>query len=465
MKKSRIIIITVIATLVVVFALGAVIKSKNKSPDKGVKVRIEEVSRGELIEFVSAPGEIEPKTKVEISAKVSARVVELPYQEGDLVTAGNPEATPPVPPAVLVKLDSKDMESQLRSAKANYSAKEAQIEVEKARIAGQKANLAGTGSSLKLAEQDLRRNKGLLRSQDISQAAFDQAQCRVDELKAQYESAKHTLHAAELNLIVLRYNLEAADAGVAQAQEALSYTTITSPIDGVVTKINAEVGEVVMTGTMNNPGTVIIEVADLSQMLFVAEVDEADVGKIEVGQQATVRIQAFGEHEFKGTVDSIALTHTTSSTGTKYFRTEILLQPNLKQLFSGLTADVEIQTQKHADILKVPSQAVMARPIDDLPLKIRDNSDQVDQNKTFAAVVYRFIDEKAVVTPVEIGPSDMTHTIILSGLTEGDKIVAGPYKRLESLKHDKKIRDERQDDSKKDTDSNQPDTDANKPEK
>lgn len=445
MRKSRIIIITVIATLVVVSVAAIVFKVKSGASKKPTVVRIEKAQRGELIEFVSAPGEIEPRVNVEISAKVSSRIIELPYEEGDIVTCGNTNTNPPVSASVLVRLDAKDLESRLLSAEAAYAAQAAQLEVEKAKIAGQQANLIGLDASLKQAQRDLDRQKGLLESQDISQATFDQSQLKFDELKSQYDSAKHTLDAAELNLVVLQHNLEAAAANVTQAKEALSYTTITSPIDGVITRINAEVGEVVIFGTMNNPGTVILEVADLSTMLLVAQVDEADIGKLEVGQKATVHVQAFPDEEFKGVVDSIALTHRISpNTATKYFRTEILLTGDVKKLYSGLTAHVDIETITHENVLNVPSQAVLGRAVDDLPLNIRENCPEVDKDKTFTPVVYRYIDGKAVVTPVKIGPSNLTHTVLLSGITEEDKIVVGPYKELESLKHDKKVRDERE---------------------
>ena len=450
MKKSQIIIITVIVTLVAVSAVWIFIRFKTSASRKPTVVRIEKAQRGELIEFVSAPGEIEPRINVKISAKVSARITELPYEEGDIVTGGNTDTNPPVPASVLLRLDDKDLQSRLLSAEASYAAQEPQLEVEKARISSQQANLIGLDASLKQAQRDLERQKGLLESQDISQATFDQTQLKFDELNSRYNSTKHTLNAAELNLVVMQHNLEAVGAGVTQAKEALSYTTITSPIDGVVTRINAEVGEVVIFGTMNNPGTVILEVADLSTMLLVAQVDEADVGKLRVGQKATVYVQTFPDEEFKGVVDSIALTHRISPrTATKYFRTEILLEGNVKKLFSGLTAHVVIETIKHENVLNVPSQAVLGRNIDDLPLDIRENCPEVDKDKTFTPAVYRSIDGKAVVTPVKIGPSNMTHTVILSGITENDKIVVGPYKELEGLKHDKKIRDEREVEAKK----------------
>jgi HlyD family secretion protein len=443
-KKSRIIIIVILVIVVVVVGMGMVVRTKMKGSGKPTIVRIENAQSGELIEFVSAPGEIEPKTNVEISAKVSARIIALPYDEGDVVTCGDPNATPPVPASVLVRLDAKDLETRLTSAEAGRAAQVAQADVEKARINSQQANLTGLAASLEQAERDMDRQRGLLKSKDIAQATFDQAKARYDELKAQFESAKHTLTSAQLNLEVLKHNLEVADAGIEQAREALSHTVITSPIDGVITRLEAEVGEMVIMGTMNNPGTVILEVADLSTMLLVAQVDEADVGKLAVGQKATVHVQAFPDEEFEGVVDSIALKHRLSTTATKYFRTEILLGGDVKKLYSGLTAHVDIETLKHENVLNVPSQAVLGHPIDSLPLEIRDNSAQVDKNKTYATVVYRYVDGKAIVTPVKIGQSNLTHTVIESGITGEDKIVVGPYKVLESIKHDQKIQDERE---------------------
>ncbi len=434
----------VVLTLVAVFVVQSYVKRKIKGSQKASAVRIEVIEPAQLVEFVTAPGMIEPLTKVDISAKVSARLVELPFEEGQRVTKGDPDAEPPIPASVLIKLDSKDLESRLRSAEASYRGLEAQAEVDKSQIARQKASLQGTAANLKQAESDFQRQTKLLQSQDISQATFDQVECNLNELKAQYAAAGHALKASELGLVVLQHNLDASKEMIEQAKEALSYTTITSPIDGIVTRINAEVGEVVMTGTMNNPGTIIMQVADLSQMILVAQVDEADIGNLKVGQKAVVRIQAFWDDTFTGVVDTIALTHDLSMTRTKYYETELLLDDSAKQLYSGLTADVDIETVKHEDIFKVPSQAVVARKVDDLPLDIRENNPNVDMGKTEALVVYRLIDGKAVVTPVTIGPSDMTHIIVKSGLNVADKVVTGPYKILESIKHNRKIRDEKE---------------------
>jgi HlyD family secretion protein len=444
-KRRKWIIITIVAVLALLVT-GWLVSKHRKGKDIGEVVRLEEVGRSELTELVSAPGEIEPNETVQISAKVSAQILEIPYDEGDTVTCGNPNANPPIPPSILLRLDAKDLESQLKLAEAGRNAEAAQVEVEKLRIEGQKSTIVGVAASLEQAEKDLERRKGLFETHDISKADFDQIKYKVDTLRAEYEAAKHNLDAAKQNLVVMGHNLEAADARIAEAKEMLSYTIIRSPINGVVTRLNAKVGEMVMTGTMNNPGTVIMEVSDLSRMLLVAQVDEADIGGLQVGQKAMVGVHAFPDIEFKGAVSEIALKHRWSDTRTRYYRTEILLDndPNVAKLYTGLAAHVDIKTQRHEGVVKVPSQAVLAREVDELPLDVREKNSDVDKNKTFATVVYKYTDGKATATPVKIWASDLTHTIVLSGLKEGDKVIVGPYKVLEKLKHDQKVRDERE---------------------
>ncbi|HEX2971331.1 MAG TPA: efflux RND transporter periplasmic adaptor subunit [Tepidisphaeraceae bacterium] len=408
---------------------------------EGTAVRVEPVALGDLVEIVSAPGLVQPKEKVSISARIAARIVDLPFDEGQAVTCGNPNANPPIPPSVLVKLDDKDLKAALRSTQARRDAQESQIKVAEAQIQAQRAQIVGSRVSLADAERDLRRQKELLASKDVSQAIVDQAQAKVDGYKAQLDSALENLRADEASLTVMQHNLEAAAADIVRAEDNLSYTTILSPIDGVVTRMNAKVGELVMTGTMNNAGTVILEVADLSKMLVVARVDETSMANLEVGQKATVRMQAYPDRVFEGTVDTVALAHTDDRDGTKYFKVEILLKTEGKRIYSGLSADVDIETKRHSGVLKVPSQAVLGRPVDTLPTGIRDLP-EVDKRKTMCPVVYRLVDGKAVATPVKIGASDVIYTIIESGVREGDRIVTGPYKVLESLQHDQKVKEE-----------------------
>ncbi|MCD6392639.1 MAG: hypothetical protein J7M40_03945, partial [Planctomycetes bacterium] len=141
------IVVAVVLTLVIASGAKWFLNRKLKGAEKVTTVRIEVIQPSELVEFVTAPGEIEPRTKVDISAKVSALLEELPFEEGQRVTKGDPDANPPIPASVLIKLDSKDLESRLRSAEASYHGQEANVQVEKAQIARQKSALEGTAAT------------------------------------------------------------------------------------------------------------------------------------------------------------------------------------------------------------------------------------------------------------------------------------------------------------------------------
>jgi len=441
----KIVIWATVGVLIVVLAVVGVIAMLGAKADvtggKGAKVRLHTVSSGDLVECVTAPGEVAPKKKVAISARVSARIVAIPYDEGDAVTAGDPNADPPVQPSVLVRLDAAELEAMLRAIEARRAAQEAQGLVDTERIASQRARITQINVSLAQAKRDLTRQQELLESSDVSQSTVDQRQSQVDELEAQLESAKHDLAAAQGSLVVLRHNLDGIDAEIARAADSLSNTRILSPIDGVITRVNAEVGELAITGTMNNPGTVILEVADLSNMIVNTQIDEADVGGIRSGQPVKVHIHAYPDRVFEGTVSSIALT--AAQGAGKYFKTEILLDTKGEAIYCGLNADVDVEVARHEGVVTVPTQAVLGRPTDDLPADIRQDNPNVDDTKTIATVVYRFIDGKAVVTPVKIDASDATRTMIVSGLAQGDCVVSGPYKVLEKLKHDESVQDEK----------------------
>ena len=438
--------VTIVITLVVVaggfWAYGKLTKSASPAQLEAVAVRVEPVAFTDLIEVIAAPGTVQSRTKVSISARVSARIVELPQKEGDTVTRGDASANPPKPPSLLVRLDSKDLQATLRSVKARYAAQQASVKVEEFRIAGQEASIAASRYMLADLERDAKRQQGLFETKDVSKSIADTAQTKYDEQKSQLESLSQNLAGEKANLDVLRHNLEAAEAEVAKAEEDLSNTIITSPIDGVVIKLNNEVGEMVVVGITNSPGSTIMEVADLNQMLFVAKVDELSITNVKVGQKAHVRIPSYADELFEGTVSTVALSNTDDKDGTKYFKAEVLLKTDGRRIPSGLTADADIETKRNDHVITVPSQAVLGRTADDLPEAIR-SAKEVDHSKTMATVVYRLVDGKAVVTPVTVGTSNATHTIVRSGLKDGDQVITGPYKILETLAHDIKVKDNR----------------------
>jgi HlyD family secretion protein len=438
-----------IVIIIAVIVAGAAIlgfkttRKRGQDAKKAALVRLEKPVRGQLIEYVTCPGKIEPTKKVTISAKVSARIIELPFDEGAKVTRGDANANPPIPPSVLVRLDATDLETGLKIAQAKEEAQRKQIEVEKKNIESLEDSLKSTQASLRMAELDFKRMAELLQTQDVSQSDYDKAKTAYDELTARYDCDKHKLESSHLNIEVLQSNLEAAQAEILRSKEALTYTTITSPIDGVITQLNAEVGEVTMYGTMNNPGTVIMEVADMSKMQVAAEIDEVEISKVKVGQKARIRIPAFPDEEFTGIVNTVALKSSLTTVGSSYYKAEVLVDSNGVGLCSGLTADVDIEVKVYEDVLKIPTQAVLGRKVDDLSSDIR-TSELIDKTKPYATVVYKYNDGKAKVTPVKMGPSDLTDTVILQGIDANDVIVTGPYKVLENLKNSQALKDEKQ---------------------
>lgn len=407
--------------------------------DEPTSVRVEPVTRGNLVELVSAPGQVQPKTKVQISARVAARILELPFDEGAQVKAGD----------VLVRLDSTELEAQLRATQARAAAQKAQLQEAAARVKAQEAQIEASRIMLLDAERDYKRQLEI--KQFVSQAIVDAAQAKADQAKQQLESSIRQLEANKLNLVVLKHNIEAAEAEILRATDNLAYTTITSPIDGIVTRLNAKVGELVVTGTMNNAGTVIMEVSDLSEMQVDAQVDETNIAAIKDGQRAKVRIAAYPDEIFDGVVNLVGLDtaeqqRSNQSMGGsqmqgKWYRARVVLDTKGRRIPAGLSADVDIETQMHRNVIKVPTQAVMGRPLDDLPASVR-NRPEVDPNKTLITVVFRFDNGKAAMTPVTISAGDMTHTVITSGLSDGERIITGPYKVLPDLKDGQAVKEQ-----------------------
>ena len=439
------ILLTIVIIVAVLGGLAGVgLKMRgNGSPDaQGTMVRIERVARGELVEIVSAPGQLQPKTKVSISAKTTARILSLPFDEGMQVKKGD----------LIIQLDDRDLQAQLNATEARRAAQAAEIVVANARLDAQKAQIAMVKVQLAEAERNLNRQLQLEKKQFAAGSIVDEARARVDEFKAQLDSAGSNLEANRASLSVLKHQLTAAEAEIARARDNLSYTTITSPIDGIVTRMNAKPGEMVVTGTMNNAGTVIMEVSDLSEMQVDAQIDESNIAAVKEGQKAKIRISAYPDRLFDGTVKLVGLDivdpRMSSGMGGgggsqqgRWYRARVVVETNSERIPAGLSADVDIETNRYRDIIKVPTQAVLGRPVDELPAAVKDRA-EVDRNKTLATVVYVLKDDKASVVPVTIGASDMTHTQIISGLKDGEKLIIGPYKVLPGLKDGQKVKED-----------------------
>lgn len=397
---------------------GREMMAKFRPGSKPTEVRVEAVKRGDLVRVVSAPGNIEAKTRVQVGAQVSAKIIALPFREGDDVKKGD----------VVARLDADDYIAALASAQAA--------------LKGDEARLMGLRAELANQRLEFERVSRLYETKDVSKAEFDQAQARLLQQQASVESAEH--------------NVEVGRASVTRAEKNLEFTAIRASIDGTITRLNVEVGEQVL-GTFNNVGTVLMEIADLSTMVMKARVDEANIAPVRVGQSAKIYMNAYPDKVFPGIVDLVGLKRLTERDGTSYFETQILVKlekgevlPRGDRLRSGYTANADIEVEKFADVLMVPSQAVVDRRVDELPKAVTDGNTNIDTNKVFARVVYVLGDgNKTRAVPVTIGNSDVTRTIILSGLQEGERVITGPFKSLTGLRHDQTVQEEGADDARK----------------
>ncbi len=402
-----------VALCIVVAAAAFMMRSGG---DTATEVRMTEVKQGVLVESVSAPGVVEPRSKVDVSAEVSARIVELPKREGARVKKGD----------VLVRLDGRDLQAALSAVEARRDGDRFRLDAERSRIMGSKQ--AQENSRAILA-----RNQALFDTGDVSRQQLDDAIARTRDVESQVQAAEKTI-------AQLEKSLSASESSVEQAKEAVKRTVIISPIDGIVTYLATEVGELAVVGTMNNAGTRIMTVADLGEMRLNAKVAETDIARVATDQGAKVYVNAYKDEPFDGKVTEIALQRTVEKDGTGSFKVLINLDLKGRQIFSGLTGNVDIDIARQEGLM-VPSQAVVERPVNDLPEPAK-SSPLVQKNRRVTPVVFRVVDGKAVITPVATGASNLTDTLVKDGLKPGEMIVTGPYRVLEKLKDGEAVQKE-----------------------
>jgi HlyD family secretion protein len=375
---------------------------------KRTAVQVSKAMKGEIISTVAAPGNVKAETEVQISAYVMGKISRLPVKEGDRVKKGQ----------VLVQIDPANYAAQVKQAGASLELA--------------KANLAQS-------ELIYKRNQELFGKGLLSQEGFEQV------------STDYRLNQARVTQ---------AEASLEQAQDNLDKTTITSPINGVVVQLNVEVGEVVVTGTMNNAGSVIMTVADMSQMEVESQVDESDVRDIKVGQPAEIEVDAIVGQTFKGVVSEVgnaAVTTTSSSSSSAAsvnYTVKIRFIDKSDQLKSGMSANVDITTASKKDILLIPIQSVVMRKADSErkaadPKKGKSKDEAMAegmpgngkrQKEKEQEVVYVMEKGRAVITPVITGISDQDNIEVLSGLNENQEVIKGPFSALRNLKHNDKVK-------------------------
>lgn len=428
--------------------IWAAIQEQQKNA-KGKAVQVEKATRGDLTRVVSAPGTIKAKSEVQISSRVAAKIEKLPFNEGDPVKAGD----------IVVQLDANDLRAALEGAKARLLADQAAKKTSEAQAAADEAAIIGIKASLDNAKIEWERQQELFRSGDVSQSELDRAKAELDRQQSTYDARRASLKGSQANVEAAEARIKIAEAEVKRAQDNLEYTIIRSPIDGYITQLNVKVGELAVTGTMNNPGTVLMKIADLSEMLVEARLAEVDVNRVKEGQRAKVFINGFQDLTFGGVLRRVGLeSRAQAGEQTTYFKAEVLLELEGRAMFTGLSANVDIETETVNGFV-VPSQAVMDKRIEDLPREIKEGNSLVNQDRTFARIVYIMENGKAMMRPVKVSASNLTKTAITEGLPEGAQVIVGPFRVLQELTHNAGVRLM---DDEKDKDKNKKDGEAAK---
>jgi len=400
--------------------LGIIVSFILSKREKPIPVTTEKAVRKTILQTVSATGKVQPETEVKISPEVAGEIIELPVEDGMSIKKGD----------LLVKIKPDSYKALLEQQEAAISSARA-------------TNLQQKASMVK-AEQDIKRAEDMFAKKTISVQEYNAAQAASDVAKNTYESSLH--------------QIEQAEASSSQARDALSKTTVYSPIDGTVTILNSKLGErIVATGQF--AGTEVMRVADLEHMQAVVDVNENDVPNVKVGDKASVKIDAYGDDKFRGTVAQIANTGKTTGAGTQEEVTNFEVKINLDRknvlLRPGLSCTADVETNTVKDAVAVPMQAVTIRTGESnlSPEEIekkkqkaadRDKGDnsadylnerqekqaQKEEREKLAKVVFLKKGNKAQVVKVTTGISDDTYMEIKSGIQPGDEVISGSYSAI-----------------------------------
>jgi len=397
------------------------------------EVEFAKASRSTIIEKVSASGKIQPEVEVKLSPDVSGEIVSLNVAEGDSVVAGQE----------LLKIRPDNYVSLLARAEAQMNATKANMEQSKAVLAQSEARLSK-------AKIDYDRNAKLHKDKVISDADFDQ-------FVSAYTVAKQDLEAAKANVNAANYNVKSSQATLKEAKTNLTKTTIYAPQSGIISKLNVELGERVV-GTSQMAGTEMLRIANLNKMEVRVNVNENDITRVSIGDTVLIDVDAFSssERKFKGVVYEIASSANSSGTASAVsndavteFEVKIrVLRSSYADLIKGklsyplkpgMTASVEILTNRKDNTLTVPLSSVTTREIGAVAegeKKEEDGTNSTNSNDALEAkkrkentkeVVFVMEKGKAKMVQVKTGISDFENIEIVSGLKDGQEIIAGPY--------------------------------------
>lgn len=401
------------------------------SGDDGVQVAIEKAAPHTITETVTASGKIYPETEVKIAPEVSGEITELTIDEGDSVTRGQ----------LLVKINPAIYNSMVNQA-------EASMQQSRAGAMNSKEMMAQAQSQFELAKSTYDRNKKLFKDKVISELEFEQAE-------AQFKSAQATYEASKASLSGGNYGVAAAQASLSQSRENLRKTTITAPRSGIISQLNVKKGERVV-GTAQMAGTEMLTIADMSRIEVRVDVSETDIAKVKLGDTTVIEADAYRNRKFTGVVSKIAvssqssgLVQTSTDQVTNYTVHILILPSSYADLTAklpkgkypfkpGMSAAVEIQTNKAFNILSVPVNAVTTRDWpDSVKNKMRNAADAGLNDVRQVVFVFDAATRQVVLRDVKTGLQDNEYLQVTKGLKEGEQVVTAPYGAIARTLKDK----------------------------
>jgi HlyD family secretion protein len=453
-RRRKIVIGSCVSIVLVLIALSIV--NKKRAQIVGVQVGV--VTRQSLTSVVTASGEIRPRQYVNITSQSFGKIIAITVNEGDHVQAGQTllrmEAVQPAAGVAAQRATVKSAEAAVAAAQANQRTAEAELK-------RSHADLDRAKLEWERAEELFGRNLISQSEHDLSRSTFESAQAAVAAAEARVGQA-----AAELDRSVSQQ--QEARAGLSRSEDDLQKTIYNSPIDGVVTSLPVHVGEQMVPGIQNSPGSYLMTVADMSGVTAEVRVDESDVLEVRPGQPAEVTVDAYPDSVFPGKVTEIGTTALLRSTGqstsqltsgsqeAKDFKVVITLDRLPEGVRPGLSATARITTAVRDTALSIPIQALTIRREADIQAaekasgngkgEEKDVADAASQSGRNAADkkevqgVFVVQDGRAHFRPVKTGITGVTDIEITDGLKEGESIVTGSYTVLRELKHLARVR-------------------------
>ncbi len=393
MTKTRIIVAGTVVG-VVILAVGGWVAFGDSGPDIDAS-RVATVERGDIAKSVVATGRVEPIAKVEIKSKANGIVKDLKVDVGDRVRVGQ----------ILVELDKDNLAARAREARAALTGAQANLAAAEAEYA--KNKVEAQGPDVPFAKRNLERAEQLSREKLIAQQGLDDARSALDQAINRQDAAKTQLGVAQARVAQARAAVAAGEATVERAEEELANATIRSPIDGMVLSRPVELGSPVSSIlNLGANATLVMVLGDIGQVYVKGNVDEADIGSVRLGQPARIKVETFRDKQFDGKVTQISPMGTDKDNVIS-FEVKVSIDNSAGELLANMTANAEIILEEHKGTLLVAEAAIVYDAQRNASVDLVTATSKTGRERK----------------PIKIGVSNGTRTQVVSGLTEGQKVV------------------------------------------